>query len=82
MRKTIIFGALAGLLGLAAAAQASDDRSVTPGAAQATQERTTDGRDQDHDRVERRDRTRDMRENHDDRANHDEAGERQRRDRH
>jgi len=67
MRKTIIFGALAALLGFAAAAQASDDtRSMVSGSDQVTQERTTDGRDTDHDRNERRDHARDMRENHND----------------
>lgn len=67
MRKTIIFGALAALLGFAAAAQASDDtRSMMSGSDQVTQERATDGRGSDHDRNEQRDYARDMRENHDD----------------
>ncbi|MDO8875299.1 MAG: hypothetical protein Q8M24_08445 [Pseudolabrys sp.] len=83
MRKTIIFGALAALLGLAAVAQASDDdRSFTTGAGQVAQERTTDGRDSDHDRYERREHARDMRENHDDdRDGHHRGRERHRRDR-
>ena len=83
MRKTIIFGALAALLGLAATAQASDDgRSFTMKAGQVAQERATDGSDSDHDRYERREHTRDMRENHDDDRNgHNEGRERHRRDR-
>ncbi len=84
MKKTIIFGALAALLGLAAVAQASDDdRSYLPGAGQMTQERTTDGRVLDHDRYERREHTRDLREDrdNDDRDGHHQDREWHRRDR-
>ena len=83
MKKTIIFGALAALLGLAAVAQASDDdRSYLPGAGQMTQERTTDGY-ADHDRYERREHARDLREDRDedDRDGHRQGRERHRRDR-
>ena len=80
MKKTIIFGALAALLGLAAVAQASDDdRSFGAGAGQMTQERTTDGRFSDHDRYERREHARDLREDRDD---DDRDGHRQGRERH
>lgn len=66
MRKTIIFGALAVLLGFAAAAQASDDiRSITSGSDQVTQGRATGERNSDHDRNERRGHARNERENHD-----------------
>ena len=54
MQKTIIFGALMALLGLAAVAQASDDDRSVPQAGQVTQERTTDGRDSARDRDDRR----------------------------
>lgn len=53
MRKAIIFGALAALLGLATVAQASDD-DAAPGARQVAQERVSD-----HDRYERREHVRD-----------------------
>lgn len=65
MRKTIIFGALAALLGLAAVAQASDDDGrFMPGAGLVVQERMTDGRDSNHDRYEQREHARDMRGDH------------------
>lgn len=83
MRKTIIFGALAALLGLTAVAQASDDnRSAMRQADQVTQERSADGRSSDYDRYERRENARDMRENHDnDRDGHHQGRERHRQDR-
>lgn len=83
MRKTIIFGALAALLGFMATAQASDnDRTFVPGAAQTAKERMTDGRYADHDRYERREHARDMREDHDDdRDDRYEGRERHRSDR-
>jgi hypothetical protein len=83
MQKTIIFGALAALLGFAAAAQASDDdRSLTTGAGQVAQERMSDGRYADHDRYERREHARNERDNHDDDRNgHREGRERNRQDR-
>jgi hypothetical protein len=83
MRKTIIFGALAALLGFAAAAQASDDdRSFTTGAGQVTQEHSTDGRYADHDRNERREHARNERDDHDeDREGHNQGRERHRQDR-
>ncbi len=83
MRKTIIFGALAALLGLAAVAQASDDdRSFTTRTGQVAQDSATDGSDADHDRYERREHARDMRTNHDDDSDGDhQSRERHRRDR-
>jgi len=83
MRKTIILGALAALLGFAAAAQASDDdRALMPGAAQVAQERMSGGRYADHDRHERREHARNERDNHDDDHNgHHEGRERHRQDR-
>lgn len=61
MRKAIIFGALAALVGLATVAQASDgERVAAPGARQVAQERAGD------DRFERREHVRDMRDHDDD----------------
>ena len=65
MRKAIIFGALAALLGLATVAQASND-DAAPGARQVAQERISDGRSGDHDRYERHEHVRDMRDHDDD----------------
>lgn len=69
MRKAIIFGALAALLGLATVAQASDD-DAAPGARQVAQEvaqeRVSGDRYRDHDRYERREHARDMRDHDDD----------------
>lgn len=82
MRKTIILGALAALLGFAAAAQASDDdRSFTTGAGQAAQERMSDDRYADHDRYERREHARNERDNDDDRDGRHEGRERHRQNR-
>lgn len=81
MQKTIIFGALMALLGLAAVAQASDDDRSVPQAGQVTQERTTDGRDSARDRDDRREHAREAGEKHaDDREDHNEARERHNRD--
>lgn len=74
MRKTIIFGALAALIGLATVAQASDDdRVAAPGARQVAQERGSNDRYRDHDRYERREHVRDMRDHDDDDDGHERA---------
>lgn len=72
MRKAIIFGALAALLGLATVAQASND-DAAPGARQIAQERVSD-----HDRYERREQVRDMRDHDDDDDGHERAENRER----
>lgn len=80
MRKAIIFGALAALLGLATVAQASND-DAAPGARQVAQEvaqeRISDGRSGDHDRYEQREQGRDMRDHDDDDDGHERAENRE-----
>jgi len=68
MRKIVIFTALAGLIGLAAAAQAKDNSSSEArDGRQVTQELTRHGRDRTHDREARNERSHER---------HDEATER------
>ncbi|MCW5687649.1 MAG: hypothetical protein KIT76_03795 [Pseudolabrys sp.] len=60
MRKTIIFGALAALIGLGAVAQASDHgRVVASGARQVEQERMRHDGDRDRDHYVKREHKRD-----------------------
>ena len=55
MRKTIIFGALAALVGFATVAQASNnDRVAASGTPQVAQERANDHGKRDHDRYAER----------------------------
>jgi hypothetical protein len=80
MRKTIIFGALVALLGLATAVQASDDQRYTDAtqvAREAGADRQYDRHDDRNDRHQRSERTRDRHDEARDRGdNHDESQER------
>ena len=68
MRKTIIFGALAALLGLATAVQASDHSRYTDG----TQVAREADHDRDNDRNDRYERTERSRDRHDQARERDE----------
>lgn len=60
MRKTIVFGALAALIGFATVAQASSsERVAASGAPQAAQERAGEHGKRDHDRYAERKHKRD-----------------------
>lgn len=72
MRKTIIFGALAALLGFATAVQASDDSRFTDGT-QVARDAGVDRHDDRHDRDERSERSR---ERHDESRERDERHDR------
>ena len=76
MRKTLVFGAMAALIGLVAAAQASDrTRATMRDEAHATHQQETDGRGEMTGRAADTEQTREAA-----RETHHEAGERKDRD--